>query len=86
MLVDAEKTERIQELEQQLEQHRKQIEDLEEDRRSAGMTTGRVSSDNASQKEAGETQRSGKENGPTESGALEQKNKDLKAELAALKN
>ena len=46
--MDVEKSERIQELETQLEQHRKQIEDLEEERRSAGMTTDRLSSDNAS--------------------------------------
>ena len=48
--VDVEKSERIQELEQQLEQHRKQIEDLEEEKRSTGMTTDRVSSDNMSSK------------------------------------
>ena len=86
MLADVEKTERIEALEQQLEQHRKQIEDLEEEKRSAGMTTDRVSSDNASSKEPGETQRSGKENGPTESAALEQQNKEIKKELQALKN
>lgn len=56
-LLDVEQSERIQELETQLEQHRKHIEDLEEERRSAGMTTDRLSSDNASSKQ-GETERS----------------------------
>ena len=57
--VDIEKSERIHELEQQLEQHRKQIEDLEEERRSSGMNTDRVtvSSDNASSTNRGENEK-----------------------------